>query len=71
MIDLSLRTLGPFQATLSDKPLTDFRTRKVQALLVFLATERDAQRREHLAGETRGNVVPVRTSSGNATRILL
>jgi len=36
---LSLSLLGPFQATLDGQPLDAFRTSKVQALLVYLATE--------------------------------
>ena len=46
MANLSIRVLGPFQATLGDKLLTDFRTKKVQALLVYLVIEREPQRRE-------------------------
>lgn len=39
MNNLSLALLGPFQATLDDKPITQFRTKSVQALLIFLACE--------------------------------
>ncbi len=37
MAHLSLTFLGAFQATLGDKPLTNFRSAKVQGLLVYLA----------------------------------
>jgi DNA-binding SARP family transcriptional activator len=39
MSELSLSLLGPFQASLGKQHISDFRTRKVQALLVFLAVE--------------------------------
>lgn len=48
MTMLSLCLLGPFQAALGAEPLTDFRTRKVQALLVFLAVQPEAHQRDLL-----------------------
>jgi predicted ATPase/DNA-binding SARP family transcriptional activator/Tfp pilus assembly protein PilF len=39
MSALSLSLLGPFQASLDGQPLGKFRTSKVQALLIYLATE--------------------------------
>ena len=48
MTTLSMFLLGPFQATLSPEPLTDFRTRKVQALLIYLAAEPEAHSRDSL-----------------------
>lgn len=39
MFRLSLDLLGPFQASFNQRPLTTFRTRYVQALLIFLAVE--------------------------------
>jgi hypothetical protein len=39
MSALSLSLLGSFQATLGDRPLRDFRTSKVQALLIHFVTE--------------------------------
>jgi DNA-binding SARP family transcriptional activator len=48
MITLSLHLLGPFQASLDGEPLTDFRTRKVQALLIYLATETQGHKRDRL-----------------------
>ncbi|MGD2178194.1 MAG: transcriptional regulator, partial [Anaerolineae bacterium] len=48
---LSLCMLGPLQATLDGAPVTDFKSDKVRALLVFLAVEADQpHRRETLAG---------------------
>ena len=38
---LSLALLGPFQATFDDRPLTQFNTTKAQALLIYLAVERE------------------------------
>ncbi len=39
MSALSLSLLGNFKAFLDDRPLTQFRTNKVQALLIYLVTE--------------------------------
>jgi DNA-binding SARP family transcriptional activator len=36
---LTLSLLGPFSASLDDKPIQKFRTKKVQALLIYLAVE--------------------------------
>jgi len=36
---ISASLLGPFEASLDDRPLHKFRTNKVQALLIYLATE--------------------------------
>lgn len=48
MTSLSLHLLGPFQADLDSQAMTDFRTRKVQALLIYLATETQAHQRDLL-----------------------
>ena len=49
MADLTLNLFGPFKATLNGEPLDQFRTIKVQALLIFLVVESGvAQRREAL-----------------------
>ncbi|MFW6070607.1 MAG: protein kinase domain-containing protein, partial [bacterium] len=49
MSGLSLSLLGPFQATVGGERLAHFRTKKVQALLIYLAAEPDAShRREKL-----------------------
>lgn len=46
---LKLFLLGPFSATIDDQPLTPFRTKAAQALLIYLACQReDAHGREHL-----------------------
>ena len=39
MSDLLIRLFGPFEASLEGRPMTHFRTTKVQALLVYLVTE--------------------------------
>jgi hypothetical protein len=39
MSTLSVSLLGPFEASLDERPLHKFRTSKVQALLIYLATE--------------------------------
>ncbi len=49
MARLKLSLLGPFSATVNEKPLTAFRTKAAQALLIYLTCEGgDAHRREHL-----------------------
>jgi DNA-binding SARP family transcriptional activator len=51
MAHLSLSLLGSFQATLDGEPVTGFKSRKVRALLAYLAVEADRpHRREALAG---------------------
>ena len=50
MSRLALSLLGPFQATLDGRPVTEFESAKVRALLAFLATEADrAHPREAVA----------------------
>ena len=39
MAALSLTFFGSFQASIGDQSLTQFRTNKVQALLIYLVTE--------------------------------
>ena len=41
MARLSISCLGPFQVTLDGQPVTDFKSNKVRALLVYLAVEAD------------------------------
>jgi predicted ATPase/DNA-binding SARP family transcriptional activator len=45
---LSLSVLGPFAAYLDERPLTQFRTKSVQALLVYLACQPEVHSREQL-----------------------
>ena len=49
MIALSLDLLGPFRASIGGQPVTHFRTKSVQALLIYLAEETQPQPREFLA----------------------
>ena len=48
MATLSLSLLGNFQAWLDDQPIPGFQTRKVQALLIYLAAEPERHLRESL-----------------------
>ncbi len=48
MTKLSLSVLGPFAASLDERPLTQFRTKSVQALLVYLACQPEVHSREQL-----------------------
>jgi DNA-binding SARP family transcriptional activator len=71
---LSLNLLGPFQATLDDRPLVKFRTSKVQALLIYLAVETVdtpnlAHRREALM-ELLWPGLPVRSAQDNLRQTL-
>lgn len=51
MARLSLSLLGPFQVTLDGRPIADFKSNKVRALLAYLAAEADQPHpREVLAG---------------------
>jgi DNA-binding SARP family transcriptional activator len=50
MPKLSLSLLGLFAASLDDRPLTNFRTKSVQALLIYLACEPRPHQRESLVG---------------------
>jgi DNA-binding SARP family transcriptional activator/predicted ATPase len=51
MAHLSIRVLGPFQASLDGEPVSGFASDKVRALLVYLALSPDRpHRREALAG---------------------
>lgn len=43
MASLTLQLLGSFQATLGAKPLTHFRTNKVQVLLIYLSVENNEE----------------------------
>ncbi len=48
---LTLSFLGCFHVCLNDRPVTDFKSNKVRALLAYLAVEADRpHRREALAG---------------------
>ena len=48
MASLKLWTLGPFRAEFGDDPLTEFRTNKVRALLIYLAVEQTPQARQDI-----------------------
>ena len=55
MPQLVLRLLGPFQATLGERPITGFESNKVRALLAYLAVEAD---RPHSRDELIGLLWP-------------
>ena len=48
MAALELQLLGSFKAALGGEKLESFRTQKAQALLIYLAIEPEAHRRENL-----------------------
>ena len=49
MDHLTLSFFGAFQATLGDRPLTAFRSAKVQGILVYLVLTQQPQTRDRLA----------------------
>jgi DNA-binding SARP family transcriptional activator/tRNA A-37 threonylcarbamoyl transferase component Bud32 len=69
MTELSLKLLGPFQASLDGEPITDFRTRKVQALFIYLATEPQAHNRDLLL-ELLWPGLPERSARSNLRQII-
>ncbi|HSG16008.1 MAG TPA: hypothetical protein VLE70_06760 [Anaerolineae bacterium] len=48
MTRLAVQLLGPFVASYGEQPLSHFRTRAVQALLIYLVNQPEAHRRESL-----------------------
>ena len=48
MSALTVTLLGQFQARLDNQPITDFKTRKVQALLIYVTAEPEKHLRESL-----------------------
>ena len=50
MPQLTLSFLGGFEARLDDQPLVNFRSAKVQGLLIYLALTRRASARAGCAG---------------------
>lgn len=69
MASLKLELLGKFQAFLGQESLDDFRTKKVQALLIYLAIEREAQDREYLT-ELFWPGMPERSARANLRQII-
>ena len=66
---LSLTLFGQFQAALNDKPLTRFRTRKVQALLIYLVADPGPHRRESLM-ELLWPGMPERSARQNLRQVI-
>lgn len=64
-----LNVLGPVQVLIGEKEIGDFRTSKVQALLIYLALEPDAHRREVLM-ELLWPGMPERSARLNLRQIL-
>jgi DNA-binding SARP family transcriptional activator/tRNA A-37 threonylcarbamoyl transferase component Bud32 len=69
MTALSISLLGPFRAELEGESLTDFRTRKVQALLIYLATETQAHQRDRLL-DLLWPGLPERSARSNLRQII-
>jgi DNA-binding SARP family transcriptional activator len=69
MSALTLCTLGTFRAFLGTENLTDFRTRKVQALLIYLAAEPRPQSRDFLMNLLWPGM-PERSARSNLRQVL-
>jgi DNA-binding SARP family transcriptional activator len=69
MATLSLSFLGRFQARLDDQPIARFQTRKVKALLIYLAAEPDKHLRESLM-ELMWPGMPERSARHNLRQVL-
>ena len=69
MTNLSLRVFGPFQASLGNKPFSEFRTNKVRALLIYLAIQEEPQERESLL-ELLWPGLPVLSARANLRQIV-
>jgi serine/threonine protein kinase/DNA-binding SARP family transcriptional activator/tetratricopeptide (TPR) repeat protein len=68
-MQLKLLLLGRFAAWLDGQPLTDFRTRKVQALLIYLAAEPQAHNRDQLL-DLLWPGLPERSARANLRQII-
>ena len=70
MADLALNLFGPFKATLNGEPLHQFRTVKVQALLIFLVAESDVAHRREALMELLWPRSPLKSAQGNLRQTL-
>ncbi len=67
---LTLTLLGSFAATLDEKPLTQFRTNKVQALLTYLVVEAPTLHQRDLLMELLWPGLPQKSAQVNLRQIL-
>ena len=70
MADLVLNLFGPFKATLNGEPLPQFRTVKVQALLIFLVVEPGVAHRREVLMELLWPGLPLKSAQGNLRQTL-
>jgi DNA-binding SARP family transcriptional activator/tRNA A-37 threonylcarbamoyl transferase component Bud32 len=68
-MELKLSLLGRFAAWLDGQPLTDFRTRKVQALLIYLTVEPQDHKRDRLL-DLLWPGLPERSARANLRQII-
>lgn len=69
MFELSLALLGPFEAVYKQRPLTQFRTKAVQALLIYLVCQPEAHTREALMALLWPEL-PTKSAQGNLRHAL-
>ena len=70
LADLTLNLFGPFRATLNGEPLPQFRTVKVQALLIFLVVESDVTHRREALMELLWPGLPLKAAQINLRQTL-
>ncbi|MAU01573.1 MAG: hypothetical protein CL608_30920 [Anaerolineaceae bacterium] len=70
MSRLSLALLGSFNALLDQKPLTEFRTNKVQALLIYLAIEAPTVHQRESLMELLWPGLPLKSAQVNLRQIV-
>ncbi len=70
MSSLSLSLLGPFEATLGDQPLSNFRANKVQALLIYMATEATVTHRREALMDLLWPGLPLKSAQVNLRQTL-
>ncbi len=70
MADLSVSLLGPFAASLDGQPLTHFRTRSVQALLIYLVCESERPHQREVLMDLLWPGMPLTSAQANMRQTL-
>lgn len=65
MSDLSISLLGPFRMSLNGQPLTQFRTRSVQALLIYLVCEAERPHQREVLMDLFWPAMPLTSAQAN------
>lgn len=70
MSELSISLLGPFAASLNGQPLTQFRTRSVQALLIYLVSEAERPHQREFLMDLLWPGMPLSSAQANLRQTL-